>query len=105
MTCELARWMACMERPRPVGVWDPRDPASCATVEFLVNGVVVHRAEGKIYRDDVKSCGFGTGYAGFVATLPITADENGVTVHARLAGTNWTLDSSPKIATRSRSSV
>jgi tetratricopeptide (TPR) repeat protein len=79
-------------------VWDPRAPDSCATVEFLVDGMVVHRVQGKIYRDDVRRAGFGTGYAGFEATLPIRADENGVAVHARLAGTNWALEYSPKIA-------
>jgi GT2 family glycosyltransferase/tetratricopeptide (TPR) repeat protein len=79
-------------------VWDPRAPASCAMVEFLVDGMVVHRAQGKIYRDDVRRDGFGTGYAGFEATLPIRVGENGVAVHARLAGTNWALENSPKIA-------
>jgi GT2 family glycosyltransferase len=54
--------------------------------------------QGKIYRDDVKRTGFGTGYAGFEATLPIRADEDDVAVHARLAGTNWALQHSPQIA-------
>jgi len=76
-------------------VWDPRSPASRATVEFFVNGEIVYRAQGNIYRPDVKSAGFGTGFAGFAGDLPITIGGDGVAVHARLAGTKWALDNSP----------
>jgi GT2 family glycosyltransferase len=79
-------------------VWDPRTPDSSATVEFLVNGAVVHRAEANLYREDIKIAGLGTGYAGFAVALPIVIDADGVVVHARLAGTNRALDNSPSIA-------
>jgi lipopolysaccharide biosynthesis protein/GT2 family glycosyltransferase len=78
-------------------VWDPRAPASRATVEFLVNGAVVHRAQANMYRDDVKRAGFGSGEAGFAVSLPIPIDGDSVAVHARLAGTNWALHGSPQI--------
>ena len=79
-------------------VWDPRAPASCATVEFIVNGAIIYRAQATVYRDDVKRDGFGTGYAGFHVALPITIDRGEVMVYARLAGTNWALDNSPGTA-------
>lgn len=83
-------------------IWDPRNPASNATVEFLINGKVVHEALGTTFRDDVKDAGFGSGFAGFEAALPITPDPDGVEVHARLAGTNWALDNSPTVVRQSR---
>jgi GT2 family glycosyltransferase len=79
-------------------VWNPRDPTSSASVEFVVSKKVIHRVEANIYRDDLKAAGFGTGCAGFLTALPITVDDGEVVVHARLADTNWALDNSPRTA-------
>ena len=80
-------------------VFDPDRPDEPATVEFLVGGKVIHRATANQYRDDVAAEGHGGGRAGFYADLPLDLSAGPVEVHARLAGTSWRLNDSPRTAT------
>lgn len=80
-------------------VFDPDRPDEPASVEFLVGGTVIHRATASQYRDDVAAEGHGGGRAGFYADLPLDLSAGPVEVHARLAGTSWRLNDSPRTAT------
>jgi GT2 family glycosyltransferase len=77
-------------------VWDPRAPQALATVEFMINGAVVHHTCANFYREDIKKAGFGSGYAGFSTVLPIDITKHTFELRARLAGTDWELDGSPR---------
>ena len=88
-------------------IWDPREPDAAAFVEFRVDGQVIHTVQAHLFREDVRNAGFGSGNAGFRAELPIELSrQNGVSIHARLAGTRWVLRGSPRrlIAHKSRQS-
>ena len=81
-------------------VWNPDEPDSAATVEFLVDGQVIHRAEATIFRSDVTKADFGRGFTGFRTELPLTLGPGEAqTVHARLAHTELQLENSPREAT------
>lgn len=80
-------------------VYDPDRPDEPASVEFLVGGKVIHRVTASQNRDDVAAEGYGKGRAGFYADLPLDLSAGPVEVHARLAGTSWRLNDSPRKAT------
>ena len=78
-------------------VWNPEDPDSAATVEFLIDGQVIHRAEATIFRSDVTQADFGRGLTGFRTELPLTLGPGETPiVHARLANTELQLENSPR---------
>ena len=80
--------------------WNPQHPDAPAIVEFLIDGKVIHQTTAKLYREDVKSLGYGNGYAGFHTVLPIELGDDRPTLHARLAGTNAALNNSPVVLER-----
>jgi GT2 family glycosyltransferase len=79
-------------------IWDHRKPTEAASVEFLLNGEVIHTEKASFVREDVRELGFGEGLVGFQTHLPLdlSAGEP-LTVSARLAGTGEALRNSPQI--------
>jgi GT2 family glycosyltransferase len=78
-------------------VYDPEAPDDPATVEFLIDGVVVHSVTASRYRADIVEAGLGAGIAGFRTELPLPRLEGKpVLVHARLEGTKLGLANAPQ---------
>jgi GT2 family glycosyltransferase len=67
-----------------------------AEVEFLVGGKVIGSATAKLFREDLRRAGLGTGVAGFRATLPISEANAELEVSARVQGSSVELDNSPR---------
>jgi O-antigen biosynthesis protein len=81
-------------------LWDPEAPDQAATVEFVVEDRVIHRAQASFHRSDVTNAGYGRGFTGFRVELPLALGSlDAPLVHARLAGSGRPLANSPREAT------
>jgi O-antigen biosynthesis protein len=91
-----AGYLDSVEGHRVTGwAWNPRDPLSTVTVEFLVDGRSVFEAKADKYRSDLVDAGVGDGHLGFDVVLPAIAEGVNGTIIARVKSTRAILENCP----------
>jgi hypothetical protein len=77
--------------------WNGRLPNAPIEIEVLVDGTSAGRATASLYRPDLESVGKGDGRHGFEAQLPDGVRTHSRTIEVRFAGTDRSLQGSPRV--------
>jgi hypothetical protein len=80
--------------------WDGNQPNTPLNVEILNNGVVLANVAASNFRQDLLNAGLGNGYHAYTYTAPdLLRDGQTHSISARVAGTTFTLNNSPRSLT------
>jgi len=81
-------------------VWDKNDPAAALTVELVEGSTVLATGPANIYKEYLKTGGYGTGNYGFKFTMPAAIkDGKAHQLSVRVKGSTYVLGSSPQTIT------
>jgi hypothetical protein len=105
ITCAINQYQSNFDTPNCSNyisgwVWDKNFPSAAMTVELYEGTTIYGTALANVYRESVKTAGYGTGNYGF--NLPIPAALKDGMPHQlsiRVKGTNYNLAGSPRALT------
>ncbi len=104
ITCSVNQYQGYFNTPdcnQIMGwVWDKNFPNTAMTVELYEGATVYATVLANLYRDDVKSAGYGTGNYGFSMAMPAALrDGNTHALSIRVKGSSYVLGASPRVIT------